>query len=157
MSFFFFFYLGWHLQHMEVPRLEVELELQRPACSTTTAMSVLSCICNPCHSLQQCWILNPLSEARGWTCILQTLCLVLNSLNHNGNSRISMSFWWIGPFILYNVSSCVIIFFALKFILYDVNIATPIMIFSWCIISHSFTFTLHISLYIWGKFFADST
>ena len=37
-----FFFLGPHWRHMEVPRLGVELE----------------------HSLQQCQILNPLSEAR---------------------------------------------------------------------------------------------
>ena len=30
-------FLGLHLQHMKVPRLGVELELQLPACTTATA------------------------------------------------------------------------------------------------------------------------
>ena len=30
----------------------------------------LSHICNLCHHSGQCWILNPLSESRDWTCIL---------------------------------------------------------------------------------------
>ena len=40
--FFFFFLLGPHLQHAEVPRPGVELELQLPACPTATAMGDLS-------------------------------------------------------------------------------------------------------------------
>ena len=34
---FFLCFLGPHLQHMEVPRLGVELELQLPATATATA------------------------------------------------------------------------------------------------------------------------
>ena len=70
LLFFFlsFFFLGLHLQHMEVPRLGVELELQLPAYATATWD--LSCVCDPHHSLQQCWILNPVSEARDQTCAL---------------------------------------------------------------------------------------
>ena len=35
----FYFYFSWpHLQHMEVPRLEVKLELQLLAYTTATAM-----------------------------------------------------------------------------------------------------------------------
>ena len=49
---------------MEVPRLGVELELQLLAYATATAMPDLSRICDLHHSLQQRWILNPLSEAR---------------------------------------------------------------------------------------------
>ena len=37
-SFFFFFFLGLHLWHMEVPRLGVESELQLPTYTTATAM-----------------------------------------------------------------------------------------------------------------------
>ena len=37
-SFFFICFLWLHLQHMEVPRLGVNLELQLPAYTTTTAM-----------------------------------------------------------------------------------------------------------------------
>ena len=42
--FFFFFYgfIGLHMWHMEVPRLEVESELQLPAFPRTTAMPDLS-------------------------------------------------------------------------------------------------------------------
>ena len=51
---------------MEVPRLGVESELQLPAYTTATATGTLdlSHICDLPHSLQQCWILNPLSKAR---------------------------------------------------------------------------------------------
>ena len=48
-SFFFFFFsfflsvfLGLYLQHMEVPRLGVESELQLPDCATATAVPDLS-------------------------------------------------------------------------------------------------------------------
>ena len=51
--FFFLFFLGLHLQHMEVPRPEVELELQQLlAYTTATAMSYFSHICDLHHSLQ---------------------------------------------------------------------------------------------------------
>ena len=65
---FFFCFLGPPLRHIEVPRLEVEFELHLPA--YTTAMQDLSCVCDLHYSSQQCWILNPLSEARDQTCIL---------------------------------------------------------------------------------------
>ena len=60
----FFFFLGSHLQHMEVPGLGVESEPQLPAYTTATATPDVSCICNLHRSLQQCQNLNPLSEAR---------------------------------------------------------------------------------------------
>ena len=63
-----FCFLGLHLWHMAVPRLGVELELWPLAYTTATATSDLSSICDLHHSSQQCWILNPLSEARDWTC-----------------------------------------------------------------------------------------
>ena len=56
--------LGLHLQHMELPRLGVKLELQLLAYTTATETQDLSCICNLHHSLRQRWILNPVSEAR---------------------------------------------------------------------------------------------
>ena len=59
---FYFIFLGPHLQPMEVPRLRFKSE-----CSSATAMPVLSHICNPHHSSQQRWILNPLSEAKDQT------------------------------------------------------------------------------------------
>ena len=51
---------------MEVSRLGVESELQLKAYATATATAMLdlSHICNLHHSLQQCWILNPLRKAR---------------------------------------------------------------------------------------------
>ena len=49
----------------EVPRLEVELELQLLAYTTAIAMPDWSCVCDLHHSSWQHWILNPLSEARG--------------------------------------------------------------------------------------------
>ena len=50
--------------HMEVPRLWVESELHLLAFATATATWDPSCICDLHQSSQQCWILNPLSEAR---------------------------------------------------------------------------------------------
>ena len=38
------------------------------------------------HSSWQCQILNPLSEARDWTCILMDTNWVLNLMSHSGNS-----------------------------------------------------------------------
>ena len=63
---FFVFFLGLHLWHTEVPRLGLELELQLPAYPTATATTMQdpSCICELCCSLQQHWILKPLSKAR---------------------------------------------------------------------------------------------
>jgi len=52
---------------MKIPRLGVELELQLLAYTTATATWDTSYLC---CSLWQCWILNPPSEARGWTHIL---------------------------------------------------------------------------------------
>ena len=63
-SFFFLVFLGPHLRRMEVPRLGVELELQLPAYSTTTATRDLSHVFDLHHSSRQQWILNPLGEAR---------------------------------------------------------------------------------------------
>ena len=40
------------------------------AYTIATAMQNQSHICDPYHSSQQCWILNPLSKARDWTHIL---------------------------------------------------------------------------------------
>ena len=57
--FFFFCFLGPHPQYVDVPRPGVELELQRPAYATATAVWDLSCICNLYYSSQQQQILNP--------------------------------------------------------------------------------------------------
>ena len=67
---FFFCFLGPHLQHMEVPRLGVESELQLPAYTTATAMQDPRRLCYLHHSSRQCQVLNPPSEAKDRTCVL---------------------------------------------------------------------------------------
>ena len=71
LFFFFFFsvfFLGPPLQHMEVPRLGVESDLQMPAYAT--AMQDLSHICDLHHSSRQRRIPNPLSKSRDGTRIV---------------------------------------------------------------------------------------
>ena len=65
-----YFFLGPHLQHMEVSRLVVKLELQLPGYTTATAMPYPCSICDICHRLWQCHIFNLLSEAWDQTHIL---------------------------------------------------------------------------------------
>ena len=67
---FFFFLLGPHLPHMAVSGLGVESELQLPAYTTVTAKPDLSRVFDQHHCSWQRWILNLLSKARDWTCIL---------------------------------------------------------------------------------------
>ena len=55
---------------MEVPRLGVELELQLSAYTRAIAMWDPRFICDVHHTSQQRQILNPLSEAGDWTCVL---------------------------------------------------------------------------------------
>ena len=69
-SIYIFFFLWPHLQHMKVLRLGVESELQLPAHITAIAIPDLSCIYKLCRGLWQCWILNPLKEAKDQTCLL---------------------------------------------------------------------------------------
>ena len=69
--FCFVCFLGPHLQHMEVPRLWVELELQLLAYATATIPPDPSHICNLYHSSWQRQILNPLSEASDRTWVLK--------------------------------------------------------------------------------------
>ena len=80
------YFLWLHLQHIEVPRLGVELELQLPAYATATAMTDRNHLCDLRPSLQQHWILNPLSKARDQTQVLMDTSWVLNPQRHNGNS-----------------------------------------------------------------------
>ena len=82
----YIYFLQPHLWYMEVSGLEVALELLLPAYTMATATQDPSRICNLCQSLQQCWILNPLSEARNWTCILTDTSWVLHPLSHNVDS-----------------------------------------------------------------------
>ena len=66
----FFCFLGLHPQHMEVPRLGVQSELQLLACITATTTRDLSHVFELHHSSGQCWIPDPLSEARDRTHVL---------------------------------------------------------------------------------------
>ena len=73
------------VQNMEVPRLGVKLELQLPAYPTATATRDQSLIFDLHHSSWQCWILNPVSEARGQTSILMNTSQVRFLVSHSGN------------------------------------------------------------------------
>lgn len=64
---FNYFFLGPHPWYMEIPGLGVKSEL---AHATATATLDLSGLCDLHHRPWQCWILNPLSEARDGTCVL---------------------------------------------------------------------------------------
>ena len=61
-------FLWLHMQHMEVPRLEVKSQLQIQACSAATATLDLGCIwayvAAACNNAR---FLTPLSEARDQT------------------------------------------------------------------------------------------
>ena len=59
-----------HPQHMEVPRLGVESEVQLLVYATATAMPDLSCFWDLHTSSWQCRIFNPLSKAKDQTHIL---------------------------------------------------------------------------------------
>ena len=83
---FYFLFLGLHLWHMEVPRLEVKLELQLPVYTTATVMWDPSCIYDLHRSLWKLRIHNLLSKAREGPHILVDTSLFLNLLSHNGNS-----------------------------------------------------------------------
>ena len=63
-------FLSLHLEHMEVPILGVESELQLLAYTTATATPDPSGICDLHLSSWQHWILNPLSRARDQTHVL---------------------------------------------------------------------------------------
>ena len=45
LFFFFFLFLGYHQQHVEVPRLGIQSELQLPAHTVATTTQVPSCVC----------------------------------------------------------------------------------------------------------------
>ena len=71
LFFIYLFFLGLHPQHIDVPRLGVEAEVQLPAYATVTATSDPSPIFVDLHrSLWQHQILIPLSEVRDQTRIL---------------------------------------------------------------------------------------
>ena len=94
--FFSFFFLGLHLQNMDVPRLGIRLELQLPAYTTAIVIPGPRCICdlNLHCSSWQCQILKLLSKARDRTCIPMYTGWILNLLSHNGNPSLCY-FWYI--------------------------------------------------------------
>ena len=71
---------------MEVSRLEVEIGAATETYAAATATPDLSRICHLHCSWWQSWIVNPLSEARNRTHILEDTSRVLKPLNYNGNS-----------------------------------------------------------------------
>ena len=91
--FFVFFFLGPHLQHMEVPRLGAKSELALQGYTTATLNS--SRICDLYHSSREHQILNPLSQARDRTHVLMDTSCTLNTLSHNCNSK--SGFVWPSP------------------------------------------------------------
>ena len=92
-SFYLFIYLS---RASSVASLIIQVRDQIGAASeaytTATAMSDLSHVCNLHSSSQQHQIFNPLSEARGQTCILMDTSWVLNLLNHSGSSQYQLVF-----------------------------------------------------------------
>ena len=82
----FSFFLGPHLQHMEVPRLGIESELQLPAYTTATSVKDPSHVGHLYHSSPQYQIFSPLSEARDRTHILMDTGR-MSPLSHDGNSQ----------------------------------------------------------------------
>ena len=80
------FFLGLHLQHVEVPRLGAESKQQLSAYATATATPNPSQVCDLHHSSWQRQILNPLNKARDWTRILMDASWVCERLTHEGNS-----------------------------------------------------------------------
>ena len=76
-NFFFCGEGGALLQHMEVPRLGVESELQLPAYTTATATPDPSHLCNLRHNSRPCRILNPQREASDGTHLLMDTSHIL--------------------------------------------------------------------------------
>ena len=70
---------------MEVPKVELESELQLPAYVTAIETQDPSLLCDLCCTLQH-QILNPLSEARDQIRILVDTSQILNLLSHSRNS-----------------------------------------------------------------------
>ena len=84
-----FCFLGPHLRHKEIPGQGVTLELQLLAYSTSTATLDPSHIHDLLCSLWQCWILNPLSQARDWTRILIVGFLILSAARETPELAVS--------------------------------------------------------------------
>ena len=79
-----FVFLGPHLWHMAVPRLEISSELQLSAYARATATRDLSRVCDLHHSSQQHRIFDPLSEARDRTHVLMDPSQIVNHRTRTG-------------------------------------------------------------------------
>ena len=99
---------------MEIPGLGVESEPQQWAYTTGMAMSDPHSICDLRHSLRQCQILNPLSEARNRTCVLVETILchyptepqqALKKLNLLINESVVLSFCFITQMTVFPLGS----------------------------------------------------
>ena len=85
-SFLFFFFLMAAPVDTEVPRPRVELELQLQAYTTDLATGSEQHL-QPTPELMATQILNPMSKARDWTCILMGTSQGHSALSHNGKSQ----------------------------------------------------------------------
>ena len=88
LFFSFFFCLFRIAQHMEVPRLGTESELQLPIYTTATATQDPSCVCDLHCCSEQHRILNSLSKARDRTHILMDTSWVCFSYATTGSPRL---------------------------------------------------------------------
>lgn len=107
----FFCFLGPHLWHLEVPKLEVESALQPPAYTTATAMRDLSRVCGLQHSSRQRWILSPPREARDQTRVLMDTSRVHNT----AEPRRELWDWHLNPVSLMQMNKIKDFFKTLQF------------------------------------------
>ena len=113
--YYFIFYLLYflvpYLQHMEVPWLGIQSELQLPAYATATAVQDPSCICYLHHSSQQCWLLNPLRKARDQIPVLMDtswICYCWATMGNPVNIFDSLTFLGTVVIILLELSQFII-------------------------------------------------
>ena len=86
-SSFFFFFFRAALAAYGSSQARGQIGAAGAAYVTAIAMPDLSHICDLHCSLRQCWILNPLREARDQTRILMDTSQVLDPLSHHMNSN----------------------------------------------------------------------
>ena len=95
------FFPGSHLQHMEVPSLGFELELQLPAYATATATQDPGHVCDLDHSSWQCPSHYPLSKARDRTCILMDTSQLVRFLTAEPQQELLPIFFFYCLFIIF--------------------------------------------------------
>ena len=89
-------FLGPYLQHMEILRLGVELELQPLVYTTATATPEPSRVFDLHHSSWQCWISSPLSEARDPTV---SSWILAGFINHGAMTELPAFFFLYLPLL----------------------------------------------------------